>query len=63
MDVIYFNAHRIKGIRYLKGDTMSDIIRSLGFNSIRYHPDSLDWDHAWSMKEKEYLMLVMKHGP
>jgi hypothetical protein len=62
MGIIYFNAHKIKKLPYIEKFTLSDTIRSLGFDTIMYHPDANDWMGAWSMDEKEYLMLVLKYG-
>lgn len=62
MGLIYFNAHKIKNIPIDSNKTYSDVIMSLGFNSIKYHPEAKEWNGSWSMDEKEYMMLVLKYG-
>lgn len=63
MGLIYFNAQTIvRNLPIELGTGISDGIRSLGFNSIQYDANSSKWDTAWSMDEKEYLMLLLKYG-
>lgn len=62
MGLVYFNAQRIRNLPYNENLTLSETIQSLGFNTIKYHPEANDWLGSWSMEENEYLMLVLTYG-